>query len=57
MAMRLQQLGVKVTALFFSDDHVPALPHEHQFNLNEPAARTTLERSLAFMRAHAEQQP
>jgi acetyl esterase/lipase len=53
MAARLRELGVEVTELFFADDHQPALPHEYQFNLNEPAARQALEMTLAFLAARA----
>jgi acetyl esterase/lipase len=53
MAARLRELGVDVSELFFADDHVPALPHEYQFNLNEPAARKALEMTLAFLAARS----
>jgi acetyl esterase/lipase len=45
--------GVEVDALFFPDDYEPALPHEYQFILTTEAARSALDRSLAFLAAHA----
>lgn len=35
LANRLNELGVPVTAVFYPDDHSPALLHEHQFVLDE----------------------
>ena len=41
--------GVQVDSLFFPDDYAPALQHEYQFNLDVPAGRLALERSLKFL--------
>ncbi|MEA3543551.1 MAG: alpha/beta hydrolase [Pseudomonadota bacterium] len=47
---RLRLLGVPVEALFFPDGHEPALPHEYQFNLDDPAGRKALDRIVNFAR-------
>lgn len=49
LAQQLTQLGVRVDTLFFPADRVPALPHEYQFNLDDPAGRQALNRMLAFL--------
>jgi acetyl esterase/lipase len=49
LAHKLRQLGVRVEALFFPADREPALPHEYQFNLDDPAGRKALDRMLAFL--------
>lgn len=51
LARRLAGLGVHVETLFFPADHIPPLPHEYQFNLDEPAGREALNRMLAFLGA------
>jgi len=51
LARKLASLGVRVETLFFPADHVPALPHEYQFNLDEPAGREALSRILASLEA------
>ena len=51
LARKLASLGVRVETLFFPADHVPALPHEYQFNLDEPAGREALSQILAFLEA------
>lgn len=48
MAARLTDAGVTVDALFFPAAREPKLPHEYQFNLDDPAGREALERMLAF---------
>jgi acetyl esterase/lipase len=48
-AERLEQLGVRVDALFFPPDRQPPLPHEFQFNLDNPGGREALNRLLAFL--------
>ncbi len=53
MAARLRQLGVSVTELFFANDHVPALPHEYQFNLGLPQAQQAFAMAVDFLRARA----
>jgi acetyl esterase/lipase len=45
----LAKLAVPTETLFFPDDYSPALPHEYQFNLDEPAGAEALERILAFL--------
>lgn len=49
---RLRELGVPVDALFFADDHEPALGHEYQFRLDTAAGREALERVVAFLGTH-----
>ena len=49
LADALARRGVQVDTLFFPRDHLPALPHEYQFNLDTDAGRLALERSLAFL--------
>ncbi|WP_051224389.1 alpha/beta hydrolase [Pseudoclavibacter soli] len=52
LAERLEELGVEVDALFYDDDHEPALPHEYQMLLDEyPEAVDATERMLAFIAA------
>jgi len=51
LARKLTSLGVRVETLFFPADYVPALPHEYQFNLDEPTGREALNRTLAFLSA------
>jgi acetyl esterase len=48
LARRLSGLGVHVETLFFPD-RSPPLPHEYQFNLDDPAGRQALSRLLAFL--------
>ena len=48
-AGKLTQLGVRVDSLFFPHDRQPRLPHEYQFNLDDPAGKEALERMLAFL--------
>lgn len=49
LAAALEEQGVAVDALFFPKDHVPALGHEYQFNLDSDAGRMAMERSVAFL--------
>jgi acetyl esterase/lipase len=49
MSQTLQRAGVDVTTRFFPADHEPALPHEYQFHLDDPDARTTLQQTLQFL--------
>ena len=51
LARRLAALGVSVDTLFFPTEHAPALPHEYQFNLDDPARSLALQRMLAFLNA------
>lgn len=48
---RLRALGVPVDTLYFPGDRSPALGHEYQFNLDDPAGMEALERLVAFLRA------
>lgn len=52
MAKRLDEVGVEVTTLFWPAPHEPALPHEYQFHLDLPDARTALQRTIDFLDAH-----
>lgn len=52
MAQRLEELGVDVTTLFWPAPHEPSLPHEYQFHLDLPDARTALQKTIAFLDAH-----
>jgi len=48
LAQKLGDLGVPVT-LFFPADRVPPLPHEYQFNLDDPLGRKALNRMPTFL--------
>ncbi len=52
LAQRLETLGVDVTTLFWPAAHEPELPHEYQFHLDLPDARTALEQTIDFLDAH-----
>ena len=52
MAQRLDALGVDVTTLFWPAPHEPQLPHEYQFHLDLPDARTALQQTIDFLDAH-----
>ena len=54
---RLRDLGVPVDALYFPADRSPALGHEYQFDLDDPAGTEALERFLAFVRARTAMPP
>lgn len=41
--------GVTVDSLFFAADRSPGLPHEYQFNLDNDAGQTALDRLLKFL--------
>lgn len=49
LAQQLNQLGVPIDALFFPADRTPSLPHEYQFNLDDPAGQQALTRMLGFL--------
>lgn len=49
-ADELQSLGVSVTRLFYEPNHMPALPHEYQFNLDTTDGQKALEQIIGFMR-------
>jgi acetyl esterase/lipase len=50
-AARLSQLGVAVEPVFYPADEQPALPHEYQFHLDDAAARSALDSTIAFLRS------
>jgi len=50
LAAKLQSLGVDVTELFYPDDTTPALPHEYQFHLDSPEARSALTSTIDFLK-------
>lgn len=50
LADALTDLGVPVDTLFYPDGHEPELGHEYQFDLSLADARTTLDRSVDFVR-------
>lgn len=52
LAAALIGAGVPVDTLFFPPDHATALPHEYQFNLDQPEGRLALDRSVAFLNQH-----
>lgn len=45
----LRAHGVAVEGLFFPADQQPALPHEYQFNLDQPAGRLALDRAVVWL--------
>lgn len=49
LAQKLKQLGVRVDTLFFPADRQPPLPHEYQFNLDDPGGQEALQRMLVFL--------
>jgi acetyl esterase len=51
LAQKLTRVGVRVDSLFFPANQVPPVPHEYQFNLDEPAGQEALNRMLAFLSA------
>lgn len=48
LAQKLDHLGVRVDTLFFPN-HSPPLPHEYQFNLDNPAGQEAMNRMLTFL--------
>ena len=46
---RLQAAGAPVETVLWPDDQHPPLGHEYQFDLDQEAARTFLDRMLAFL--------
>ena len=53
LAAALRAKGAAVDALFFPGDHKPPLPHEYQLMLTTDAGRLALDRTVAFLTAHA----
>lgn len=49
LADKLLSLGVKVTSLFYEQNHTPSLPHEYQFNLDNQDGQNALQRTVQFM--------
>lgn len=49
-ADELESLGVDVTRLFYEPNHVPTLPHEYQFNLDNADGKKALEQITTFIR-------
>lgn len=52
LATAARALGIEVDSLFFDADHMPALPHEYQFQLGLNDAQEALRRTLAFLARH-----
>jgi len=52
LAARMHQLGVEIDTLFYPADHVPAPPHEYQYNLDSAEGQQSLARTLAFVRRY-----
>jgi acetyl esterase/lipase len=50
LAARLDAAGVETETVFFPDDHVPALGHEYQFDLDGEAGRVFRDRLRGFLR-------
>jgi acetyl esterase len=50
LARKLNKLNVMVDTLFFKADLNPRLPHEYQFNLEDPAGKLALKNSLIFLK-------
>jgi len=50
LAAALARVGVPLDTLFYPPDHPTALPHEYQFNLDNPEGREALARLVAFVR-------
>lgn len=57
MDRKLRAQGVAVDSLFFPADHMPALSHEYQFNLDTAAAQRALDRSEAWLNGLTAQSP
>lgn len=52
LAEALRAQGVEVDALFFPRDHDPPLRHEYQLLLSTDAGQLSLDRAVAFLKAH-----
>ena len=50
-AATLRAEGVPVDALFYAEDHQPALPHEYQFDLDSDDGQVALQRTISFLRS------
>ncbi|MGW6657447.1 alpha/beta hydrolase [Rhodococcus sp. NPDC055024] len=51
LAEKLTGMGVGVDTLFYPADHVPALGHEYQFDLDNADGLTALDRTVQFLDA------
>lgn len=49
LAEKLTSLGVDVTTVFYPEGHVPSLPHEYQFHLDDADAQAALTSMVAFL--------
>jgi acetyl esterase len=49
LSKKLTSLNVQVDSLFFPADHLPALPHEYQFNLDTEAGKQALDETTKFL--------
>lgn len=52
MSQKLDAMRVPMTTVFWPTDTEPKLPHEYQFHLDLPEARTALADTIAFLDAH-----
>jgi acetyl esterase len=52
MVKKLGELGVPTSMLFFPDDHMPQLPHEYQFNLDNDDGKQALTEITDFLQGH-----
>ena len=50
LASSLKAAGAPVETLLFAKDHVPALGHEYQFDLDSAAGKQAFDRTVAFAR-------
>lgn len=48
-AAKLESQGVAVTSLFYPDNHVPSLPHEYQFDLDNADGKKALDATITFI--------
>lgn len=53
-SQELQRLGVATTTLFYPKDHIPALPHEYQFNLDHDGGQA-FSQAVDFLKREATQ--
>lgn len=52
LADALRAQGVPMDALFYPDDHVPALGHEYQLDLSTPSGTAAMDRMVAHLQAY-----
>lgn len=53
LADKLQDLGVSITTLFYAADHMPSLPHEYQFNLDNTDGQNAFTQMIDFLRSRS----